>query len=301
MSAGAPPASISPSTAASFGRGVVSRSRRMKDRTFTWILRACGVLALLPLVFIASYVILKGASALNLDFFTKTPEPPGVPHQGVSEALIGSGIIVGLACLFSIPLGILAAVYLSEYGRGRVASGVRFVAEILLSTPSIIAGAFIWAMVVATLGSFSAFAGALALTVLMWPLTARATEEILRLVPQELREGALALGVPRWKTILRVVIPTAGPGIFTAIMLATARGLGETAPILLTALGNDFVNVNVFQPTDALTLRIYGYARSPYPDFHTIGWGAALVLLVVVLALSITARVLSARQQRRTR
>jgi phosphate transport system permease protein len=275
--------------------------RRIKDRAFSASLWLAGGLALLPLVFIAAYVVAKGVKALNVPFFTQTPSPPGVPGQGISEALIGSGIMVGLATAFSIPLGVLAAVYLSEYGVGRMATGIRFVAEILLSTPSIIAGAFIWALVVATLGSFSALAGALSLTVLMWPLIARATEEVLRLVPSELREGALALGVPRWKVILRIVLPSAGAGVFTAIMLAMARGLGETAPILLTALGNDFVNVNVTQPTDAVTLRIYNYARSPYDDFHTIGWGAALVLLVVVLGLSITARVLSARQQRRMR
>src|SRR5207249_7927653 len=162
-----------------------------------------------------------------------------------------------------VPLGVLAAVYLSEYGRGKMASAVRFVADILLSTPSIVAGAFIWALVVVTLGSFSAFAGALALTVLMWPIITRATEEILRLVPTDLREGALALGVPRWKVILWVVIPTAGSGIFTAIMLAVARGMGETAPILLTALGQDFLTFDPVGPADAVPLRVFNYARTP--------------------------------------
>ena len=279
----------------------VSRSRRVKDRAFTAALWICGGLAMLPLLFISAYVIVKGAAALNISFFTQSPAPPGVPDQGIAPALIGSAMIVGMATLFAVPLGLLAAVYLAEYGTGRLAAAIRFVADMLLSTPSIIAGAFIWAVVVLTLGQFSALAGALALTVLMWPLITRATEEILRLVPQELREAGLALGVPRWKVILRVVIPTAGAGIFTAVMLAMARGLGETAPILLTALGNDFVNTNILQPTDAVPLRIYNYARSPYPDYHAIGWGAALVLLVVVLTLSITARILSSRQQRRTR
>src|SRR5207237_1162263 len=186
-----------------------------------------------------------------------------------------------------VPLGVLSAVYLAEYGRGRLAATVRFVAEVLLSTPSIVAGAFIWALVVVKTGHFSAFAGSLALTVLMWPIITRATEEILRLVPQEVREGGLALGLPRWKVILRLVVPTAGAGIFTAVMLAVARGLGETAPILLTALGNDFVNVNPGQPTDAVTLRIYNYAQSPFPEWHTIAWGGAITLLAAVLVLSI--------------
>ena len=193
----------------------------------------------------------KGASALNIDFFTKEPAVPGQPGGGIVQSFIGTGIIMAMAIGFSVPLGVLAAVYLSEYGRGKLASAVRFVAEILLSTPSIVAGAFIWALVVVTLGNFSAFAGAVALTVLMWPIIARATEEILRLVPTDLREGALALGLPRWKVILRVVIPTAGSGIFTAIMLAVARGMGETAPILLTALGNDTYRVqHAFVPRD---------------------------------------------------
>jgi phosphate transport system permease protein len=259
------------------------------------------VVAILPLLFISYYVVTRGVSALHASFFTQTPQPPGVPGGGIEQAFIGTGMIVGLAALFSIPIGMLAAVYLAEYGQGRLASAIRFVAEILLSTPSIVAGAFIWSLVVVTLGNFSALAGALALTVLMWPIIARATEEVLRLVPQELREGGLALGLPRWKVILRLVVPTAGSGIFTAIMLAVARGLGETAPVLLTALGNDFVNANPLQPTDTVTLRIYNYAQSPYPELHTMAWGGAIMLLAGVLVLSITARILSNRQQRRVR
>jgi phosphate transport system permease protein len=279
----------------------LTASRRVKDRVFTAGLWACGVLAVLPLLFIAAYVVAKGVPALNVAFFTQTPLPAGVPGGGIEQSFIGTGIIVGIATAIAVPLGVLAAVYLSEYGRGRLAGGIRFVAEILLSTPSIVAGAFIWALVVVALGNFSAFAAGLALTVLMWPIVTRATEEVLRVVPQELREGALALGLPRWKVIIRIVIPTAGAGIFTAIMLAVARGLGETAPILLTALGNDFVNTNPLQPTDAVTLRVFNYAQSPFPDLHTMAWGGAVMLLMGVLLLSITARILSSRQQRRTR
>ena len=281
--------------------GRLSKPRRAKDRAFTFFMWACGVLAMLPLLFIVAYVVAKGAKALNVDFFTKEPAAPGETGGGIVQSFIGTGLIVGMAAAFSIPLGILAAVYLSEYGRGRFASAVRFVAEILLSTPSIVAGAFIWAVVVVALGNFSAVAGAIALTVLMWPIVARATEEILKLVPQELREGALALGIPRLRVILRVVLPTAGAGIFTAIMLAVARGLGETAPILLTALGNEFINTNPLQPTDAVPLRVYNYARTPVLAQHELAWGGAIMLLVGVLALSITARILSNRQQRRVR
>ncbi len=279
----------------------LSARRRAKDRAFTIFLWSCGFLAMLPLLFITAFVVGKGISALNLDFFTKEPVAPGQPGGGIVQSFIGTGLIVGMATLFSIPLGLLAGIYLSEYGNSRTAGFVRFVAEILLSTPSIVAGAFIWAVVVVALRGFSAFAGAVALTVIMWPIIARSTEEILRLVAMDLREGALALGVPRWKVILRIVIPTAGAGIFTSIMLAVARGMGETAPILLTALGNDFINVHPLQPTDALPLRIYEYARTPVVSQHALGWGGALMLLVGVLFLSITARVLSNRQQRRIR
>jgi phosphate transport system permease protein len=288
--------------AMSLGPGLtIARSRRVKNRVFLVVLWLAGGLALLPLLFISAYVIVRGLAALNIDFFTQAPVPPPLPGGGFGPAFVGTGLMVGMACLISIPLGLLSAVYLSEYGRGKLAASVRFVSEILLSTPSIIAGAFIWALVVVALGNFSALAGALALSVIMWPIITRSAEEVLRLVPHELREGGLALGMRRWRVIMRVVVPTAGAGIFTAIMLAVARGLGETAPILLTALGNDFYNTNPLQPTDAVTLRIYNYAQSAWPSQHSQAWGGAIVLLFAVLVLSISARILSARQQRRTR
>jgi phosphate transport system permease protein len=278
----------------------VAGRRRVKDRAFTVFLWACACIAMIPLAFITFYVVSRGYRALSVSFFTKVPAGPLDPQAGgIAQAFIGSGLIVGLAALFSIPLGISTAVYLAEYGRGRFAGAVRLIAEVLLSTPSIVAGAFIWVVVVIAMKRFSALAGALSLTVLMWPVIARATEEVLRLVPQELREAALALGVPRWKVIVRVVVPTAGAGIVTAVMLAVARGLGETAPILLTALGNDFINRNPLQPTDAVPLRVYAYARTPVEALHSFAWGGALMLLVTVLVLSIGARALSSRQQKR--
>jgi len=284
----------------SLGTGV-STARKVKDRAFTAALWICGGLAMLPLLFIAGYVIARGLKAINLNFFLETPGIPGQPGGGIEEAFIGTAIIVGIMALIAVPLGILTAVYLSEYGRGWFAATVRFVAEILLSTPSIVAGAFIWAVVVVRLGAFSGFAAALALSVLVWPIITRATEEVLRLVSQELREGALALGLPRWKVILRIVIPTAGAGIFTAVMLALARGLGETAPVLLTALGNSFVSTNPFGPMDSLSLRVYADAQSSYSTDQATAWAGAFCLLVIVLGLSIGARVISARQMRRTR
>ena len=274
-------------------------ARKAASTTFMGLLWLAGVVAVVPLVLIVGYVLVKGLPAMHVAFFTQTAPPPGVTGGGMSQAIWGTVLIVGMATAISVPLGVLTAVYLSEFGRGRLAAVVRFVAEILLSTPSIVAGAFIWALVVVAMHSFSALAGAIALTVLMWPIITRATEETLRLVPDELREGALALGVPRWKMVLRIVIPTAGSGILTAVMLAVARGFGETAPILLTSLGNDFLNTNPAQPTDAVPLRIYNYAQSAFPQWQTLAWGGAITLLGAVLVLSIGARFLSDRQQRR--
>jgi phosphate transport system permease protein len=283
------------------GRATSIGLRKAKSRVFEGFMWLTGIVALVPLVLIVFYVFKEGLPAINIDFFTQSAPAPGVPGGGMSQAIVGSAMMVGMATLMSVPLGVLSALYLTEYGRGSFAATIRFVAEILLSTPSIIAGAFIWATVVLLMHSFSAIAGAIALTVLMWPIITRSTEETLRLVPDDLREAALALGVPRWKVILAIVLPTAGAGIFTAVMLAVARGLGETAPILLTALGNDFMNLDPKLPTDAVPLRIYNYAQSPILAWHQLAWGGAIVLLVVVLALSIGARILSDRQQRRLR
>jgi phosphate transport system permease protein len=280
--------------------GRVSRPRRAKDRAFTVFMGVCVILALVPLTLIVSYVVGRGWSALSLNLFTKEPSGPLTPSSGgIVQAFYGTALIVGMAVLIAVPLGMLAAIYLSEYGKGRAVVTVRFVAEVLLSTPSIIAGAFIWALVVTRMGTFSAFAGSLALTVLMWPIIARAGEEVLRLVPDDLREAALALGLPRWKVIFHVVLPTAGAGIVTAVMVAVARGMGETAPILLTALGNEYINTDPLKPTDAIPLRIYAYARTPVEALHSIAWGGAITLLVAVLALSIGARILSYRQLKR--
>lgn len=280
--------------------GGTTRKRRAKTRAFSIFIVACAVAAMIPLVLIIAFVVVRGWSALSVAFFTKVPSGPLDPSSGgIVQAFIGTALMVGMASLLAIPLGVLTAIYLSEFGRGRLASTVRYVAEVLLSTPSIIAGAFIWATVVVAMGTFSALAGSLALAFLMWPIIARATEEILRLVPDDLREAALALGLPRWKVIVRVVMPTAGAGILTAIMLAVARGLGETAPILLTALGNDFVNTNPLKPTDAVPLRVYAYARTPVEALHAIAWGGAITLLFAILALSFAARYLSYRQRKR--
>jgi phosphate transport system permease protein len=279
----------------------LTRSRRTKDRAFSAFLLLCAVLAMIPLVVISAFVVVRGASALNLNFFTKLPPGPlDAAHTGgIANAIVGTGMIVGLAVVISVPLGIATAVYLSEYGRGRMATVVRFTANTLLATPSIIAGLVIAATVVAWTHSFSAYAASLAISILMWPVVTRAIEEVLRLVPQDLREGALALGVPRWRVVLKIVIPTAGSGILTGVMLAISRGLGETAAILLTALGNTYMNTDYGRPTASITLDIYAWARQPQPTLQELAWGAALTLMTTVLILSIAARVISIRRQRR--
>jgi phosphate transport system permease protein len=278
----------------------VSGVRRAKNRAFTAFVWLCGALALTPLLVIASFVVTKGLPSLSIGFFTTTPAGPLDPSGGgIAQAFVGTAVIVGLATFIAVPIGVLTAVYLSEYGRNRFANVVRVVAEILLSTPSIIVGLFVYGVVVTTTHRFSAVAGALAIAVLMWPVVARATEEVLRLVGADVREAALALGYPRWRVILGIVLPTAGAGILTAVMLAVSRGLGETAPILVTALGSDYMSKSLLVPTDAVPLRIYKYARQPIEALQAQGWTAALSLLVVVLVLSIGARTVAARRRRR--
>ena len=289
-------------SATSISFSAASRRRlsraHVTNRAFTILLWSAGILALLPLGFIVGYVVLKGVGILSIHFFTKTPAIVGQPGGGIAQAFLGSALIVGMATLFSIPLGLLAAVYLAEYGTGRFATVVRFLSEVLLSTPSIVAGVLIWTLVVVRLHAFSAFAGALAITVLMWPIIARASEDVIRLVPIELREAATALGTPKWKVVLRVVLPAAASGLTNTVLLAVARGLGETAPVLLTSLGSEFINWSPGKPTDTLSLRIYHYALSPVKSWHDIAWGAALSLLAIVLVLSIGARYLVARSKK---
>jgi phosphate transport system permease protein len=275
----------------------LSRARIM-NRAFTAGLWSVGILAMLPLFFIAGFVLAKGISHLNFNLFARIPAVPGVPGGGISEAFVGSGLIVGLSILFSVPLGIGAAVYLSEFGGTWFASAVRFTADVLLSTPSIVAGFLVWTLIIAHWFPYSALAGAIAISLLIWPIIARASEDILRLVPRELRDAGAALGAPKWKVVLRVVIPAASAGLANAVLLAVSRGLGETAPVLLTVLGSDYINLNPTHPSDTVSLRIYNYARSPVNSLHDIAWSASLSLLIIVLVLSIVARYLGSRTRK---
>ena len=269
----------------------------MRRRAVNVVMTAlCGLalaVALLPLVSLLWLVISRGLHGLSWDFFTQIPAPVGEPGGGVANAIAGTLYVVAIASLIGVPLGVGAGVYLAERGGGRFGDFIRFTAEVLSGVPSIVVGIVAYGLVVLPMRRFSALAGGVALAVLMVPPLARSTEELVRLVPQNLREASLALGVPEWRTSLRVVLRTALPGILTAILLAVARAAGETAPLLFTSLNNQYWNWHAGQPTASLTVQIFNYAVAPWQDWHDKAWSAALVLLLLVGTLSLAARLLS--------
>jgi phosphate transport system permease protein len=255
---------------------------------------ACALATAVALVLLGSvlyYVAARGIGGLDLAFFTELPLPVGESGGGMANALVGTLTLVGLASLMGIPLGVLAGVYLAELGRSsRFATAVRFSADVLSGIPSITIGIFVYSLVVVRTRQFSALAGGLALAIIMLPTVTRTTEELLRLVPDALREAALGLGVPRWRATLSVVLRTAAPGVATGVMLAVARVAGETAPLLFTAFNNRFWAHGVAEPIASLPVQIYTYAVSPYEDWHRQAWAAALVLVLLILLLNILAR-----------
>ncbi|HLH26328.1 MAG TPA: phosphate ABC transporter permease PstA [Chloroflexota bacterium] len=272
------------------------RRRRIVNAAATGLIAAAAALSSLVLVLILGYVAWQGLPALNLPFFTERPRPYGEVGGGVAPAILGTLIMLLVAALLSVPLGIGTAIYLAEFGRGAFARLVRLVVDLLAGLPSIVVGVFVWALLVRhVVGQYSGLAGAVALAIIMVPIMTRSVEEILRLVPDALRESALALGVPRWRTILGVVLPTARVGVITGVALSLARAGGETAPLLLTALGNQFFSFNLLGPMAALPVQIYTYAVSPYDDWHTKAWGSALILVLVVGCLSLAARAVTGR------
>jgi phosphate transport system permease protein len=254
------------------------------------------VVALLPLFFILADLIVKGAGSLSVDFFTKMPAPAGETGGGVAHAIVGTLIIVGTASLIGLPVGVAAGIYCAEYPGSRLTWVTRFVADVMNGTPSIVVGVFAWAWIVATQKHFSALAGSAALAMLMIPMVLRTTEEMIKLVPNSLREAALALGYPRWRTSLAVVVRTTLPGIVTGSLLAVARIAGETAPLLFTALGSQYMGLDVNQPMAALPLTVFTYATGPYEEWHRYAWAAALVLIMVVFVLSLGARLAIGRR-----
>jgi len=265
--------------------------RRITNALATALMTLSATAAVTVLLIILGHVVMQGLPSLNVAFFTERPLPPGEVGGGVAPAILGTLEMLGVAGLIGIPVGMATAIYLSEYGRGNLARAISFSVDLIAGLPSIAIGVFVWAWLVRNVvGQYNGLAGGVALAIIMIPILTRTVEETLRIVPDPLREASLALGIPRWKTILRVVLPTAQAGVITGVVLSLARAGGETAPLLLTALGNQFFNLDLLQPTAALPIQIYNYARSPYPDWQAKAWGGALVLITLIGVLSALTR-----------
>jgi phosphate transport system permease protein len=278
----------------------MNRTARRKAASAT-IVALCGasvVVALVPLVFILFYVLQKGFTSLNWDFFTKMPKPVGETGGGMANAMLGTLYLIGIATAVAVPVGLIAGVYLSEYKKKPFASLVRFAADVLNGVPSIVIGIFAYGLAVLPVKHFSALAGGLALGFMMIPIITRTTEELLNLVPGSLREGALALGATRARASFSVMVPAALPGIMTGILVALARIAGETAPLLFTAFNNRYFSARLDQPISSLTVQVYTYAISPYEDWHRQAWAGALVLVAFVFVFSVLARLVTRRLER---
>jgi phosphate transport system permease protein len=270
--------------------------RRFADYLATFVAASLSTLVIGALVAIFGYLVLKGAGSLNWAFLTQTPKPVGEPGGGMANALLGSIMILGIASLFGVPVGIAAGIYLAEFGRNKFGHLVRFTADVLNGVPSIVIGLVAYGLVVLQQRHFSAFAGGVALAIMMVPVVTRATEEMLLLVPHPVREAALGLGIPQWRTTVSITLPTARSGIITGVMLAFARVAGETAPLLFTAFGNQFWSFSANQPIAALPLQIFTYAISPFDEWHRQAWAGALVLVALIVGTIALVRFLFQRR-----
>ncbi len=270
-----------------------ARSRHLASGAMIGLTYIAAALATLPLLLILLHLVRKGASSLSLDFFTNMPQPVGEAGGGMANAIVGTLVLIGTAAAIGLPIGIGAGLYLAEKRSTRLAHAVRFLSDVLNGLPSIVVGIFAWEFLVKPVGHFSALAGGIALGSMMIPLVTRTTEEMLKVVPNSLREAALALGYQRWRTSLSIVLRTALAGIATGALVAVARIAGETAPLLFTAFGNQFWSVTLGQPIAALPLQIFTYAVSPYDEWHRLAWAGALVLIAMVLVISILARLVT--------
>jgi phosphate transport system permease protein len=264
--------------------------RRIVNGIMTGVVAVAALITTLPLLFILFHLVREGASSLSADFFTEMPKPPGESGGGMANGIVGTLILIGIACAIGLPIGIGAGLYLAEFRKTKLADVVRFLADVLNGLPSIVLGIFAWQFLVKPLGHFSALAGGVALAAMMIPMITRTTEEMVRLVPTSLREAAMALGYSRARTALTVVLRTATAGIVTGVLVAVARIAGETAPLLFTAFGNNFWSVQLDQPIAAMPLQIFAYAISPYDDWRRLAWAGALVLIVLVFLISVAAR-----------
>ncbi|HEX6650949.1 MAG TPA: phosphate ABC transporter permease PstA [Pyrinomonadaceae bacterium] len=271
------------------------RIRRANSAFMTTLTAFCTLLAVSALLIILFYIAWRGIDSINIQFLTDVPRPVG-EGGGIGNAIVGSLVLLLLSSVIGLPLGICVGVYLSEVGRGRLAGAVRFIVDTLTGIPSIVTGVFVYAILVIPMQHFSALAGGVALALIMIPIVARTTEEMLKLVPHSLREGALALGAPQWRVTIGVVIPAAASGIATGAMLAIARVSGETAPLLFTAFGSRFFPESLNQPIASLTVQIYNYAISPYDEWHAQAWASTLVLMTLVLGINIMVRFLTRKR-----
>jgi phosphate transport system permease protein len=273
------------------------RFRQTKNYVMFSITFLCTLLTVGVLFFILGYMIWHGASSINWDFLTKLPKPVGEAGGGMANAIVGTGKLLLLAAMIGVPVGFLGGLYLSEFGRNnRIGFLVRYVTDILNGIPSIVMGIFAYTVVVLPMRRFSALAGGIALGIMMIPIALRSTEEFLKLVPNSLREASLALGIPQWRTVIRVVIPTGFRGILTGIMLDLSRVAGETAPLLFTAFSNRFWSAGWLQPTASLPVMIYTYSIAPYEDWHRQAWAAGLILLLLILFVNVFSRLILRRR-----
>jgi phosphate transport system permease protein len=277
----------------------LSRNRRrlLVDAFAKGLVYLAAVIALVPLSLVLIFTILKGLPAVtHIEFYVNSFRPEGIPGGGVANAIAGTLMLVGMASVMAIPVGVVSGIYLAEYGRGRLAGWVRLACDVLVGTPSIALGLFVYAFLVAPFKQFSAFSGAVALAILMVPVVVRTTETALVLVPNGLRESGLALGVPRWRVSLQLIVPAAAAGVITGVLLAVARAAGESGPLLFTAFGNPRVTFNPTEPVQALPLLVYKYALLPYQDVVNLAWGAALILIVITLIINLASRFALRRQ-----
>jgi phosphate transport system permease protein len=275
--------------------GGVSLSRRIVNYAAMASAGVAALLVLVPLFLILGFLVTKGIGSVNWAFLTQTPKPVGEAGGGMANGIVGTFMILGIASLIGIPWGIAGGIYLSEYGRNKFGNVIRFTADVLNGVPSIVTGIAVYGLVVVTQKHFSALAGGIALGIMMIPIIMRATEEMLLMVPQTIREAALGLGIPQWRTTLSVTLRTATSGVITGIMLAFARVAGETAPLLFTAFGNQFWNLKLNQPTAALSLQVYTYAISPYDQWHKQAWAGALVMITIIMGTIAIVRVVASR------
>ena len=284
-----------PNSTASSGTMEISIFRRITNVLATTFAITAAVLVILPLLAIFLYLLIKGLQSLNWAFLTQLPKPPGEVGGGMANAIVGSAMILAIASLVGIPMGIGAGIYLAEYGRNVFGDVVRFTSDVLNGVPSIVIGIAVYSLIVVRQKHFSALAGSVALAIMMVPTVARATEEMLLMVPNTIREAALGLGIPKWRTTLSISLRTASAGVITGCMLAFARVAGETAPLLFTTLGNQYWSKSLNQPTAALPLQVYTYALSPYDDWHKQAWAGALILIVMIVTAVAAVRIVISR------